>query len=52
MDVNLRISAEEALNDPWIIKFTKDENVMDKPLALSTLENLKNFRVKREFFSL
>ena len=50
IDVKLRLSAEEALEDPWIIKFTEDKNLVDKQIALNILENLKNFSVKFIFF--
>ncbi len=39
-----RMSAEEALNDPWIVKH-KDSDEADKPLLANALENMKNFRV-------
>jgi len=41
---DLRISAEEALSDPWF-RIMLGETCFDKPLAVSTLENLKHFRV-------
>ncbi len=39
-----RLSAEEALNDPWM-KNTASQNVIDRPLAINALQNLKNFQV-------
>ena len=39
-----RYSAEEALNDPWMKKYS-DQNVIDIPLMQSALNNMKNFRV-------
>jgi len=40
-----RISAEEALTDPWF-KMMLGETCLDKPLAISTLKNLQQFRVR------
>mgnify|MGYP007122279021 FL=1 len=42
-DPKLRCNAESALNDPWIKKYATIE--IDKPLAISALNNLKSFRV-------
>lgn len=39
-----RISAEEALNHPWILKKGSEE--YDNEIALSALKNLQNFRVE------
>jgi serine/threonine protein kinase len=39
-----RLSAEEALNDPWM-KNTASQTVIDRPLAINALQNLKNFQV-------
>ena len=41
-----RISAEEALNHPWIKEFSDKKTKLNKPLALTALQNLKNYRVK------
>jgi len=40
-----RISAYEALNDPWFDEVLGTEKIHDRPFALYTLRNLKNFRV-------
>lgn len=39
-----RISAEMALNEPWIKKLVGFQD-LDRPLAISQLKNLKTFRV-------
>jgi len=46
-DPNSRISAEQALNDPWF-KHMLGESTLDKPLAVSALNNLKQFRAERK----
>lgn len=43
VDPKARLSAEEALQHPWFAKIA--ENNLDKPLAIQTLNSLKNFRV-------
>ncbi len=43
-DPTHRYSAEQALNDPWF-KLVLGETSYDKPLTVSTLMNLKQFRV-------
>ena len=48
-DPNNRYSAEQALNDPWFKRTLGDGN-FDKPLALSALNNLKQFRVSLNVF--
>lgn len=45
-DPTQRYSAQQALNDPWF-KLTLGEAVFDKPLAVSALTNLKQFRVEK-----
>jgi serine/threonine protein kinase len=42
-----RISAAEALNDPWIIQFNEKSKVQ-KPLCVSALISLKNFNCERK----
>lgn len=39
-----RISAEQAINDPWLKKFAKKDSV-DIPIITKTLENMRSFRV-------
>jgi len=46
-DPNQRYSAEQALNDPWF-KHILGETAVDKPLAISALQNLKQFRAERK----
>jgi len=46
-DMNKRYSALEALNDPWF-KLVLGEPTLDEPLAISTLNNLKQFRANRK----
>mgnify|MGYP003876820667 CR=1 FL=1 len=43
-DVDARITAGVALQDPWIKKQLGSQEI-DKPLAVSALTNLRNFRV-------
>jgi len=43
-DPNQRYSAEQALADPWF-KIMLGETSIDRPLAISCLSNLKQFRV-------
>ena len=45
-DVDKRISASEAINDPWIKKYSNKSEV-DIPLMSSALTNMRNFRVKK-----
>lgn len=40
-----RISAQDALQHPWIKSFTQSEKI-EKTVATKTLSNLKNFRVR------
>lgn len=42
-----RISAVDALNDPWIKKYTEKTNVR-KPICLNALNQLKNFYCERK----
>ncbi len=44
-DVDKRISASDAINDPWIKKYSNKSEV-DIPLMSSALTNMRNFRVK------
>jgi len=44
MDPSKRYSAEQAINDPWMKKYT-NEKVVDVPLMRTALTNMKNFRV-------
>ena len=41
-----RLSAEEALNHPWFVKTLGENAIGNKNLAVKTLKNLENFRVK------
>lgn len=43
-DATRRYSAEQAINDPWIKKYTSKSQV-DVPLMASALKNMTNFRV-------
>lgn len=43
-DPDKRISAKEALTDPWF-KTNVESQVIDKPLAIQALKNLRSFRV-------
>ena len=45
IDPAKRYSAEEALCDPWFKSVLGDTTSFDRPLAVSTLTNLKHFRV-------
>jgi len=47
-DMDKRISASEALSEPWITKYNKDKKVSEKELLLS-LQSLKNFRTQSTF---
>lgn len=47
-DPNHRYSAQQALNDPWFKNMLGD-NVIDRPLTVSALTNLKHFRVMKIF---
>lgn len=41
-----RISAEEALNDPWIKAFTERTKV-EKPICVNALTHMRNFHCER-----
>lgn len=43
-DPNQRYTAEQAVNDPWILEKSTFTEI-DKPMTLEILSNLKNFRV-------
>ena len=43
-DVDKRIAASDAINDPWIKKYSNKSEV-DIPLMSSALSNMRNFRV-------
>lgn len=47
-DPNQRVSAGEALQHPWFKKVL-GENAIDKPLAVSALTHMKEFRVMRGY---
>ena len=47
-DINKRISAREALKNPWIQKYTAEKKLTDKQL-LVTLNNLKSFHFQSMF---
>lgn len=44
-DFEKRITASLALNDPWILKYTKEEKVTEKAVCLS-LMNLRKYRAQ------
>lgn len=41
--LKIRYNASDAINDPWIKKYTSG-NPVDKPIIQKALENMKNFR--------
>jgi calcium-dependent protein kinase len=41
-----RISAADALNDPWIKMFTEKSKI-EKPICVNALTQLKNFHCER-----
>ena len=43
-DPKKRYSAEDCLNDAWIKKFSEDQ-VVEQPLFMKSLNNLRTFRV-------
>ena len=45
-DPKQRISASEALNDPWINNLTN--KIEKKPLNINSLKNLQNFNSERK----
>jgi len=45
-DPEKRLSAEDALNHSWFAKTLGDGTIGNKNLAVKTLKNLENFRVK------
>ncbi len=47
-DMDKRISASEALAEPWIAKYSNDRSVTEKDFLLS-LQNLKSFRTQTIF---
>ena len=44
-EVSHRITAEQALNDPWLRRMSMATEI-DKPIAIKALKNLKTFKVK------
>lgn len=40
-----RYSAQQAINDPWIKKYT-NPTVVEQPLMKKVLTNMRNFRVR------
>ena len=44
LDTSKRYSAEQAINDPWMKKYSVEKEI-DLPLMRSALTNMKNFRV-------
>ena len=44
-DPEKRITAAEALNDPWVVKFTAPQSKSMSKLAAGALKNLSTFNV-------
>ena len=47
-DTKKRYSAEDCLNDPWIKKFSGN-NVVEQPILIKSLNNMRSFRVFNNF---
>jgi calcium-dependent protein kinase len=47
-NVDKRISAEEALNDVWIKKFSTQKSADDIPSLKRSLENMRTFRAGKK----
>lgn len=46
-DPKKRISASEALNDPWITKYSEKPNY-DMPTLVNSLNNMRTFRAEKK----
>lgn len=48
-DMDKRISASEALNEPWLLKFANKDEMVSPNELLIALNNLKSFRTQTMF---
>ena len=46
-DPQKRLTAEQAIADPWIKKYV-EENAVEKPLMKKALENMQTFRANQK----
>ena len=48
-DMDKRISASEALNEPWLLKFANNDEMVSPNELLIALNNLRSFRTQTMF---